>query len=117
MWTDYMTEAQEWAEITVGAAEKAMKEIYTNQLKFKEKGIALKQSVASRFNVSDILESFIYDSIQRVRENSIIVFTKDSPALQGSGKTMRMMNWLAHLSLKYDRVYCVYFYSKGFIRV
>ncbi|MBL0110365.1 MAG: glycosyltransferase family 4 protein [Saprospiraceae bacterium] len=61
VWTDYMTEAQEWAEITVGAAEKAMKEIYTNQLKFKDKGIALKQSVASRFNVSDILESFIYD--------------------------------------------------------
>ncbi|MBL0110366.1 MAG: glycosyltransferase [Saprospiraceae bacterium] len=51
-----------------------------------------------------------------MRENSIIVFTKDSPALQGSGKTMRMMNWLAHLSLKYDRVYCVYFYSKGSFR-
>lgn len=46
-----------------------------------------------------------------MQSNSIIVFTKDLPALEGGGKSIRLMNWLVSLSSQYDEVYCIYFYS------
>jgi glycosyltransferase involved in cell wall biosynthesis len=45
------------------------------------------------------------------RSNNIILFTKDKPALEGSGKSIRLMNWLAHLSHTYLKIYCIYFHS------
>lgn len=46
-----------------------------------------------------------------MEENNIIVFTKDIPSLEGGGKSIRMMNWLSHLSVQYNQVYCIYFYT------
>ncbi len=48
--------------------------------------------------------------------NNIIVFTKDQPAIEGGGKSIRMMNWLAHLSSQYDQVHCIYFYSSSALK-
>ncbi|MEP7320958.1 MAG: glycosyltransferase [Saprospiraceae bacterium] len=46
------------------------------------------------------------------RLNNIILFTKDKPALEGPGKSIRLMNWLAHLSHKYVKIYCIYFHPE-----
>ncbi len=39
----------------------------------------------------------------------ITIFTIDRPTLDGTGKSIRMMHWLAHLAAQYQWVYCVYF--------
>lgn len=40
---------------------------------------------------------------------NIVFFTQDKPALEGSGKSIRLMNWLTYLSGEYEKVYCIYF--------
>lgn len=39
---------------------------------------------------------------------TIALFTKDMPALEGPGKSIRLMHWLADLSVHYDLIYCIY---------
>ncbi len=59
VWTDYNEESQEWAEADLASVIAAMREVYTNQLKYTDQGKSLKQFVSDRFNDRNIIESFI----------------------------------------------------------